>query len=117
MEAPPAAPESEPSLGSSTPPEASPDATATTKRAAKAPDGGSESLLVMCEFINALLRVADATFGESCVLDPHCSLLTIHFSLLTTQLLTTHCSVLSTHCLLLTTKLLTTHYSLLTTHY
>jgi hypothetical protein len=61
----------------------------------------------MCEFVNALLRVADATFGESCLLEPYYSLLTTHYSLRTT-----HYSLRTTHY-----ALLTTHYSLLTTHY
>jgi len=96
VEAPVAAPESEPDLV----PSPSPDASPATRRSRAAPDGGSESLLVMCEFVNALLRVADATFGGSCLLEPYYSLRTTHYSLRTTHY-----------------ALLTTHYSLLTTHY
>ena len=116
VEAPVAAPESEPDLV----PSPSPDASPATRRSRAAPDGGSESLLVMCEFVNALLRVADATFGGSCLLEPYYSLRTTHYSLRTTHysLLTTHYSLLTTHCSLLATRysLLATRYSLLTAH-
>lgn len=46
-------------------PSPSPNRSPLARRSGVVPDGGAESLLVMPEFINALLRVADATFGES----------------------------------------------------